>query len=155
MIEFLKQPGFLGTHATNLTDLTLILIVLTAVFFTIGLFLARAKRFEAHRWVQTVTASINAIVVLGVMINSFFVHILPGIPTKLFEGSYGITTIHAIVGLVGLLLGIFVVMRGNGLVPKGLRFKNYKLFMRLSYSLYILATLIGVFVYYEAFIVGI
>jgi uncharacterized membrane protein YozB (DUF420 family) len=155
MFEFLNKPGFLGTHATNLTDLTLILIVLTAVLFTIGLFLARAKKIVTHRWVQTITASINAIVVLGVMINSFFVHILPGIPEKLFEGSYGVTTLHALIGLFGLLLGILVVMRGNGLVPKGLKFTNYKLYMRLSYSLYMLATLIGAFVYYEAFIIGI
>jgi uncharacterized membrane protein YozB (DUF420 family) len=155
MINFLNLPGFLGTHASFLSDLTLILILLTAILFTIGWQLARHRHFEAHRWVQTVTACLNAIVVLGVMIKSFLVHILPGIPGKLLQGDYAVTTVHAIIGMTGLLLGIFVVLRGNNLVPKTLRFKKYKSFMRTAYALYMLATLFGVIVYIEAFIIGI
>jgi len=43
---------------------------------------------------------------------------------------------HGLAGLIGLVLGVFVVLWGNKLVPKGLRFTNYKLFMRTSYALY-------------------
>ena len=154
-MDFLNQPGILGTQAKLISDLTLILILITAVLFTIGWQLARHKHFAAHRWVQTVSAIINSIVVLVVMINSFLLHILPGIPAKLLEGSYGVTTFHAFVGSLGLVLGIFVVLRGNELVPKGLRFSRYKLVMRVSYALYMFATLIGVIVYYEAFVIGI
>jgi uncharacterized membrane protein YozB (DUF420 family) len=155
MISFLNRPGFLGTHAPFLSDLTLILILLTAVLFTIGWQLARHKHFEAHRWVQTSSACLNAIVVLVVMIRSFVIHILPGIPAKLLQGDYAVTTVHAIIGASGLLLGIFVVLRGNELVPKSLRFKKYKPFMRTAYALYMAATLMGVIVYTEAFIFGI
>jgi uncharacterized membrane protein YozB (DUF420 family) len=131
------------------------LILLTAVMFTVGWQLARRKHYELHRWLQTAAASLNAFVVIFVMINSFVTHILPGIPGKLLEGDYGVTTIHAVVGTIGLLLGIFVVLRANGLVPKGLRFKNYKLFMRTSYALYMLAALLGVIVYFEVYVFGI
>jgi uncharacterized membrane protein YozB (DUF420 family) len=155
MIKFLNQPGFLGTRAPFLSDLTLILILLTAILFTIGWQLARHKHFEAHRWVQTSAASLNAVVVLVVMIRSFVVHILPGIPGKLLQGDYGVTTVHALVGATGLLLGIFVVLRANGLVPQAMRFKKYKPFMRTAYALYMAATLFGVIVYTEAFIIGI
>ena len=155
MTNFLGQPGFLGTHAPLLSDLTLILILFTAVLFTIGWQLARHKHFKAHRWVQTVSASINALVVLSIMVRSYVVHILPGIPAKLLQGDYAVTTVHAIVGTISLLLGIFVVLRGNKLVPKSLRFKNYKLFMRTAYGLYMLATLLGVIVYIEVYILGI
>ncbi len=155
MNNFLTQPGFLGTRAPFLSDLTLILILLTAALFTLGWQLARHKHFEGHRWVQTASASLNAVVVLSVMIRSFVLHILPGIPGKLLQGDYGVTTVHAIVGAIGLLLGVFVVLRGNELVPQALRFKNYKLFMRTAYVLYMTATLIGVLVYTEAFIIGI
>jgi hypothetical protein len=89
------------------------------------------------------------------MINSFILHILPGIPAKLLQGSYGVTTVHAFVGMLGLILGIIVVLRGNELGPNALRFRNYKLVMRVSYALYMLATAIGVIVYYEAYILGI
>ncbi len=155
MINFLNQPGFLGTRAPFISDLTLILILLTAILFTIGWQLARHKRFEAHRWVQTTAAVLNAIVVLVVMIRSFILHILPGIPAKFFQGDYAVTTVHAIVGAAGLLLGVFVVLRGNEMVPNAWRFKNYKPIMRTAYSLYMAATLIGVLVYIEAFIINI
>jgi uncharacterized membrane protein YozB (DUF420 family) len=155
MINILNQQGFLGTHAPFISDLTLILILLTAILFTIGWQLARHKHFEAHRWVQTCTACLNAVVVLSVMIRSFIVHILPGIPGKFLQGDYGVTTVHALVGACGLLFGIFVVLRGNKLVPKALRFKKYKPFMRTAYALYMTATLLGVIVYTEAFIIGI
>ena len=155
MKEFLNQPGFLGTQAKLLSDLSLILILLTAILFTIGWQLARHKHYEAHRWVQTVTACLNALVVITVMINSYITHILPGIPGKLQQGDYAVTTVHAIVGMIGLLLGIFVVLRANQLVPKSLRFKKYKPFMRTSYALYMTATFLGVIVYLLAFVFGI
>jgi uncharacterized membrane protein YozB (DUF420 family) len=103
MKNFLTFPGFLGTCATTLSDLTLVLILFSAILFTIGWQLARHKHYEIHRWVQTVAASLNTIVVLSVMINSFVTHILPGMPGKLLEGDYGVTTVHAIVGTIGLL----------------------------------------------------
>jgi uncharacterized membrane protein YozB (DUF420 family) len=155
MINFLNQPGFIGTHAPFISDLTLILILLTALLFTIGWQLARHKHFEAHRWVQTSSACLNALVVLIVMMRSFVVHILPGIPGKLLTGDYAVTTVHALVGASGLLLGIFVVLRANGLVPKKFRFKKYKPFMRAAYTLYMTATLLGVIVYTLTFILGI
>ena len=155
MKEFLNGPGFLGTHAPFLSDLSLILILLTAIMFTIGWQLARHNYYEAHRWVQTVAAVINAVVVLSFMINSYVTHILPGIPAKLLTGDYAVTTVHALVGTIGLLLGIFVALRGNKLVPKALRFNNYKLFMRTTYIVYMVATLLGVSVYVLAFILHI
>jgi uncharacterized membrane protein YozB (DUF420 family) len=155
MKNLLASKGLLATHAPLISDITLVLIVLTAILFTIGWQLARHKHFGAHRWVQTSSATLNALVVLSVMVNIFILHILPGIPGKLLTGDYAVTTIHAIVGTCGLLLGLFVVLRANKLVPKSLRFKNYKRFMRTSYTLYMLATLLGVIVYLEVYVFGI
>ena len=155
MNALLNGPGFLGTNANFRSDATLVLILVAEVLFTIGWRLAIRKRYEAHRWVQTAAVILNTIVVLITMISSFMVYILPGIPGKLNEGSYGLTTVHAVVGMVGLLLGVFIVLRGNNLVPKALRFSNYKLFMRTSYLLYSLATLTGVVVYIVVFVYGI
>jgi uncharacterized membrane protein YozB (DUF420 family) len=154
MNAFLNRPGFFGTRAAMLADLTLCLILLTAVLFTLGVFLARRKNFTVHRWVQTTAASLNALVVLGVMVHSFVTNILPGVPGKLAQRAYGVPVLHASVGAIGLLLGLFVVLRANGLVPRALRFKNYKLFMRTSYALYMLATLGGVLVYLQTYVIG-
>jgi uncharacterized membrane protein YozB (DUF420 family) len=155
MKNLLASKGLLATHAPLISDISLVLILLTAILFTIGWQLARHKHFDVHRWVQTFSATLNALVVLSVMVNIFILHILPGIPGKLLTGDYAVTTIHAFVGMCGLLLGIFVVLRANKLVPKSLRFKNYKRFMRISYALYMLATLLGVIVYLEVYVFGI
>ena len=154
-MNLFSQPGFLGTHAPLLSDLTLITILLTAVLLTIGWQLARHKHYEAHRWVQTVSVTINTLVVLIIMVRSFVVHILPGIPAKLSQGDYAVTTLHAIIGLCSLLLGLFVVLRANNLVPKRLRFQNYKPVMRTAYALYMLATLLGLLVYIEVYVLRI
>lgn len=150
--DLLTGQGFLGTRAPLHSDLSLILILFSAILFTAGWRLAVGKKYDIHRWIQTSAAILNTLVVLIVMVPSFIIYILPGIPGKLLEGTYGVTTVHAIIGALGLLLGVFVVLRANGLVPKKLRFKNYKLFMRTSYALYMLATLIGVIVYIAVYI---
>lgn len=155
MSNLFKGLGFLGTNAPFISDVTLILILVTAVLFTIGWQLAVRKRYESHRWVQTSAVILNTIVVLITMISSFVIFILPGIPGKLGEGSYGITTIHALVGLVSMLLGVYLVLGGNGLLSKRLRYTNYKLWMRTSYILYMLATLLGVVVYIVVFVYGV
>jgi uncharacterized membrane protein YozB (DUF420 family) len=105
-----------------------------------------------HRWVQTTAATLNAIVVLSVMIASFVKNILPGLPSKLFEGSYGVTAVHALVGALGLILGLFVAIQANRRTPKRLAFKNDKQFMQISYTLYMASTLLGVLVYVAAFV---
>jgi uncharacterized membrane protein YozB (DUF420 family) len=153
--NLLEAPGFLGTKATIRSDLTLVLTLITALMFTIGWQLAVHKRYEAHRWVQTIAAVLNAAVVLISMVSSFVIYILPGLPTKLMEGSYGLTTLHALIGAAGLVFGLFVMLRGNDLVPRRLRFSNYKLFMRAAYALYMVSTLGGVILYVIVFVLGI
>ena len=152
---FLNAPGFLGTNATFRSDASLVLILLTAALFTYGWRLAARRRYKAHRRVQTVAVTLNTLVVLLVMLGSFTRYILPGIPDKLGEGSYGITTLHALIGLAGMLLGLFVVGQGNRLIFKRLRIKNYRGLMRATYAVYILAALSGAVIYVVVFIYGI
>ena len=155
MLELLYGKGFLGTGAPFISDVSFVLILLTAVLFTYGRWLAKRKRFDAHQQVQTTAVILSSLMAISFMLGSFVTHILPGVPSKLLEGDYGVSTLHAIVGASALLLGVFVVLRGNNLVPKGLRFKNYKPFMQAAYVMYMLATLLGVTVYVLVFVFGI
>jgi uncharacterized membrane protein YozB (DUF420 family) len=152
MVQWLTGPGFLGAGAPLYSDLSLLLILLAAGLFTWGWRLAAGRQYASHRWVQTAAATLNALVVLSVMIASFVKHILPGVPNKLLEGSYGVTTVHAMVGAVGLILGIFVVVQANRRIPKRLPFRNVRQTMRVSYALYLASTFLGVLVYVAAFV---
>jgi uncharacterized membrane protein YozB (DUF420 family) len=152
MPDYYLFPGFLGTKATLGPDITIVLIILSSILFTIGWQLAVHKHYEIHRWVQTSAAIINAFVVLVVMVGSFWGFTLPQIPNNISQPPVWVTVIHACVGTICFLLGIFVVLRANKLVPQALRFKNYKLFMRTSYTLYMITALIGVAVYVVTYV---
>ncbi len=154
MNALLMGPGFLGTGAPLLSDLSLVLVVFTALLFTIGWRLAVRKSFEVHRWVQTVAVILNTIVVLAVMVPTFTLVVWPGFPGKVLERSYGVPMAHAFIGMLSVLLGLFIVLRANGLVPERLRFKNYKRFMRTAYVLYMLSTLLGVIAYIVFYVAG-
>ncbi|MFL5805846.1 MAG: DUF420 domain-containing protein, partial [Roseiflexaceae bacterium] len=144
--------GFLGTNANVLQDISLILGILVALTLTVGMIMAVRKRYDVHRWFQTTAVTLNILQVLTIMIGSFFKSATPGIPQKLNEPYYYSASVHAAIGLTTLLFGTFVMLRGNNLVPRALKFKNYKLFMRTSYGLYMAVTLLGVWVYYNWYI---
>lgn len=152
MVELLHRPGFLGTSANLAADMTLVLSLLIAGALTIGFFLARGKHYGTHRVVQTGAVIANAILVFWLMVLPFRDFVAPGVPDRLGERFYAVTTLHALVGAAALVLGIFVVLRANGLMPRRLRFRNYKPVMRVSYALYMLATTIGLFVYLAWFV---
>jgi uncharacterized membrane protein YozB (DUF420 family) len=152
MTEFLHRPGFLGTSANFAADLTLVIMLLIATLFTVGVVLAVRGRYQAHRWVQTGAASLNAIMVLWMMILPFRDFVTPGIPGQLNERFFAVSSLHGLIGALALGFGLFVTLRGNELVPERLKFRNYKRFMRVSYGLYMLATVIGVWVYFTWFV---
>ena len=145
--DFYLLPGFLGTRATFGPDLALVLILFSSTLFTIGWQLAVHKHYGVHRWVQTSAAIINASAVLVIMVGSFWGFVLPTLSAKIGQPVTSTTTIHAVVGTITFVLGVFIVLRANKLVPQALRFSNYKLFMRTSYGLYMLSTALGIAVY--------
>ena len=146
MLELLHSPGFLGTKANWAADMTLLMSMLVVVLLIVGTVMARRERFTAHRWFQTSAATINAILVFWLMVLPFRDFVAtPNSPLP--TNALWVTRVHALVGFTALVFGIFVALRGNGLMIKQLKFKNYKLFMRTSFALYMLASLIGIFVY--------
>ena len=54
---------------------------------------------------------------------------------------------HAVTGLVGVALGLFVVIRANQLTARGESVARYKGLMRAAYIVYLLGTALGVWVY--------
>lgn len=147
MNEFLHQRGFLGTSANFASDMTLACMVLAALLFTAGVVMALKKRYQVHRWIQTAAVSLNAVFVLWMMVLPFKNSVAPGIPGDLDQGFYAVASVHGLIGFAAFTFGLFVALRGNELVPRALKFSNYKLFMRISYGLYMLATLLGIWVY--------
>src|SRR4051812_37882082 len=146
----MNARGFLGTNASLLSDLSLVLGMLVALTLTLGVVLAMRKKFSAHRWVQSGAITLNVIQVATIMVGSFARSAAPGIPARLGEHYFAVAAAHGLLGTLTLGLGVFVAIRANELLPPFLgflRFHNYKLFMRSAYVLYMATTAFGVATY--------
>jgi plastocyanin len=146
----MNARGFLGTSASLLSDLSLVLGVLVALTLTVGIVMAVRKKFKIHRWIQSTAVTLNVVQVAVIMIGSFARSATPGIPARLHEHYFAIAAAHGSLGAITLLFGVFVAVRANELLPGPLRlmrFHNFKLFMRTAYALYMTTTAFGVAVY--------
>ena len=147
MSEFLEKDGFLDLGASMGADVALVSMIALAILFTIGVVMAVKQHYEVHRWIQTTAVTLSTIVMLWIMLAPFQEDVVPGIPGELNNSYFVLLTAHALLGVLAVLLGVFIALRGNKLVPKALQFENYKPVMRISYTLYMLTTLLGIWVY--------
>lgn len=114
-----------------------------------GMFLARAKHFRAHGICQTVVIMLNLAPILAFMVPAFRSTIAPGLPAHLNDRFYAVTTAHAVLGATAELLGLYIVLvAGTKLVPRALRFKNYKPWMRCELVLWWVVIAFGVGTYW-------
>lgn len=145
-----NQPGFLGTRGSLFADLNLVAQILLLVGLTIGFGFARLGNISAHQYNQTSWVFFNIVLVIFIMIVSFYRQVVPGIPEKLLRTYYTISTIHAVLGGITILFAIYLVLRMNALLPKALRGTKrwWKNLMRVTLGMYWLVGLFGIGTYY-------
>ena len=117
------------------------------VLLTTGFVLVRRRRYDAHRWLQTSAVILNAILVAFWMAVSLVRFILPGIPGTLSKHGHTLAAAHAIVGIAGVALGAFIVVRANQLTRRGESVSRYKTTMRVAYGVYLAAFVLGAWLY--------
>jgi len=147
MFSYLDGAGFITAKSSIGADLSLIITIAAFVMLTVGVVLAKSKRYDAHRWVQTSAVVLNAVPVIFWMIRSFRLYILPDLPGNLSKSVDATTTVHAVAGLIGVVIGLFVMIRANQLAAKGQSLSRYRNTMRIAYVVYLAATALGIWVY--------
>ena len=147
MIAYLGGAGFIRPHSSIGADLSIVVMIAAFVMLTIGVVLARSRRYRAHRWVQTSAVVLNAVPVVVWMIRSFWLYIRPGLPGNLSKTVDAVTTVHAIVGLIGVVIGMVVMIHANQMETRGEDLRHFKIYMRIAYVVYLLATALGIWVY--------
>ncbi len=134
--------------------LTLAVTIVGLVALTVGWRLAVARRYTAHAFVQTgAVVAISATVVLW-MIVSLVRNVLPEIPARLGQATYAVDTVHAAIGAVAAVFGVFVVLAAGKVLPVRLRFRAFRPFMRAAYGLYAVAAAGGVILFVVAYGAG-
>lgn len=143
----LSAEGFLGTGATLKADLNLVAQFVMALALIGGAVLAKRKRYTAHGVCQTTVLLLN-LVAIGLVMWPSFQQVNPTLPRVLHKWLYTVAAIHASLGIVAELLGLYiVVVAGTKLLPQRLCIQNWKLWMRTELILWCVVMLTGVGTY--------
>lgn len=119
MAEFLKQSGFLGTHATMGADLSQLMATLFTVLFVIGWFQARSRRGHAHHWLM-----LSGMIAMLAFFTSYYLFRSLGVLA--FEGKEGfggsealyhnvfipLLTFHITLVVIGIVMAIYMIVLG-------------------------------------------
>jgi len=141
--------GFLGTGATFRADLNLVVQVAMGIALLFGMVLARRGNYRAHKYCQSSVMILNLLMIFLIMAPSFHKQVQPQVPGGLKEAYYLVPYIHATLGTIAEVLGLYIVLvAATKLLPKKLRFRRYKPWMRIELALWWLVILIGVSTYY-------
>ena len=144
----LDASGFLTGRSSLGADVSLLVSILAMALLTAGVVLVRRRQYDAHRWVQTASVVLNAVLVGVWMFRSLRLFILPGIPDSLSTHGHALAAVHAADWrIVGTALGVFVVVRAGQLTRRGQSVGRYKTAMRVAYVVYLAAFVLGVWLY--------
>ena len=115
----------------------------------VGMRLARLRQFRAHARCQTTVMLLNLVMIALIMIPSFHRQVSPNLGNATADLYYALPAIHAGLGSVAELLGLYVVLVAMGvrLVPVGLRFRNYRAWMRTTLAMWWIVIGFGVGTY--------
>jgi len=119
MTEFLKQSGFLGTHATMGADLSQLMATFFTVLFVIGWFQARSRRGHAHHWLM-----LSGMIAMLAFFTSYYLFRSLGVLA--FEGKEGfggsealyhnvfipLLTFHIMLVVIGIVMAVYMIVLG-------------------------------------------
>jgi uncharacterized membrane protein YozB (DUF420 family) len=109
-----------------------------------GALLARKRRFREHAWCQSVIVLLNLGVIVFTMIPSFAARVGPKIPAKLGKSFYALPTVHAALGTITEVAGLYILLAaGTNVLPEKFRITRYKLWMRTVVVLWWVVLVLG------------
>jgi uncharacterized membrane protein YozB (DUF420 family) len=143
--------GFLGTTASNIVDINLILQVLIITSLTIGYILARRAKFIDHGKLMSIAVSLNVLSFVFVMLPS------------LIEGAGAFVSIPTnpgvIISEIHILVGGYALASGINFVYIWWFSKSYqrclgnRRWMRWTAALWAIATMTGIAFYSYYYII--
>jgi len=114
-----------------------------------GMRLARQRRFRAHARCQATVMMLNLVMIALIMVPAFRRQVVPNVRKTASDLYYTFPFIHAALGTIAELLGLYVVLVALGVpfVPRGFRFRNYRAWMRTTLLLWWIVIGLGVGTY--------
>lgn len=141
------SSGILGTRATLVADVNLILQIVLLATLSIGAFQARRGRINSHHNLMTTAVVFNAVAIIAVMNPSFF----RALPYSLRNpGAPGPTVMwpHIALGALAELTGAYLVIRLKLDPERATNLGSLKWVMVITLLLWVLALMGGITVYF-------
>lgn len=119
MLEWLKQPGFFGTHATIGADLSQLMATLFTTLFVIGWVQAKHQRGNHHHWLM-----LGGMVAMLAFFTSYYLFRQLGILAVEGKEGFGgsqqlydhvfipLLTFHIILVIIGLVMALYMIVLG-------------------------------------------
>ena len=145
---FATGTGLFGTRASLFADINLIAELLLLFGLTVGFGLALTHHVSMHQYNQTFWVLFNIVLEVFIMLVSFTRQVVIGIPAKLLRPYYATSAVHAILGTITVLCGVYILLSMNRLLPKMLRISWWKNLMRFTLGMYWLVGLFGLATYF-------
>ena len=119
MYEWLRQPGFVGTHATMGADVSQLMAALFTGLFIFGWIQARQHRGSAHHWLM-----FGGMIAMLAFFTSYYLFRSLGVLA--FEGKEGfggsealyrhvfvpLLIFHIILVMIGLVMAVYMIVLG-------------------------------------------
>jgi uncharacterized membrane protein YozB (DUF420 family) len=141
--------NFLLFFAFNLPSLNLHIQIALALLLSAGMLLARAKRFRLHAVLQSGVVLLNLGLILRFMLPSFRHQLAASFPISGKDVPVAFVLLHSFIGALAWLMALFVILvAGTPLIPRKLRFLNYRRWMWTVFVLWWAAFLLGCVIYY-------
>jgi len=142
--------GLLGTEASFLSDISLVITILLGGAAAYGGIKARKKQFSKHCPVMAVAALLNWLPVLVVMVPAW-IGVLAGNETLATGAFANVPVFHGILGLITQVLMTYTVTRMYWI--EDLPPKQPIWLMRTTIALWLLTVLGGIGVYVVSYVI--
>lgn len=119
MIEWLKEPGFAGTHATMGADISQLMATLFTMLFIVGWVQARKGQSSHHHWLV-----LGGMIAMLAFFTSYYLFRQLGVlafegkegfggPKELYDNVFvPLLTFHILLVIIGLIMAIYMIVLG-------------------------------------------
>jgi uncharacterized membrane protein YozB (DUF420 family) len=119
LAEWLREPGFVGTHATMGADVSQLMATLFTMLFIVGWVQARKGKADHHHWLM-----LGGMIAMLAFFTSYY--LFRNLGVLAFEGKEGfggsqalyenvfipLLTVHIILVVIGLIMAIYMMVLG-------------------------------------------
>ena len=160
MMDYMFQPGFLGTRAPFFMDFVMIMVALLPMLVAIAISLAKKKNYQAHAIVQTILFVVAVIVVgyfeYGVRAGGGYEGFVKDSSVS-HNYAFYVLIFHIIVAVIGFVIWTYTLWSArqeskNKNLP-GLYSPSHKIAGKRAFMWIVFTAITGIWVYILLFMV--